>query len=83
MEQHFGNAQKIASAYMEKAFLWPPIKSKDVKALQAYSLCLSKNKLNLRGGKTGIILRTMGQEKIVQSYVVSGLEVGGVDGKNL
>ena len=33
------------------------------------SFCTERlmNKLNLRGGKTGIILRTMGQEKIVKA----------------
>lgn len=40
LQEHFGNAQRIASAYMEKALSWPPIKSEDVRALQAYSLFL-------------------------------------------
>lgn len=40
LQEHFGNAQKIASAYMEKALTWTPIKSEDVKSLQAYSLFL-------------------------------------------
>ncbi len=39
MEQ-FGNGQKIASAYMDKALSWPPIKAEDTKALQDYSLFL-------------------------------------------
>lgn len=34
LQEHFGNEQKIASAYMEKALSWTPIKSEDVKALQ-------------------------------------------------
>lgn len=33
------------------------------------------NKLNLSGRKSSILLRTMGQEKIVESYIVSDLEV--------
>ncbi|XP_039548042.1 uncharacterized protein LOC120493481 [Pimephales promelas] len=40
LQEHFGNAQKIAAAYMEKALSWTPIKSEDVKSLQAYSLFL-------------------------------------------
>lgn len=36
LEQHFGNEQRIASAYLDKALLWPIIKAEDVKALQAY-----------------------------------------------
>uniref|UniRef100_A0AAZ1XPU5 CCHC-type domain-containing protein n=1 Tax=Oreochromis aureus TaxID=47969 RepID=A0AAZ1XPU5_OREAU len=36
------------------------------------------NRLNLSGRKTGILLRTMGQEKMVSSYVVSDLEVAGL-----
>lgn len=37
------------------------------------------NRLNLSGRKTGILLRTMGQEKMVSSYVVSDLEVASLD----
>lgn len=40
LEEHFGNEQKIASAYMDKALAWPVIKSEDIKALQAYGLFL-------------------------------------------
>lgn len=40
------------------------------------------NKLNLTGRKTRILLRTMGQEKVVSSYIVSGLEVAGLDDDN-
>lgn len=40
LHEHFGNEFKVASAYTEKALAWPPIKSEDVKALQAYSLFL-------------------------------------------
>lgn len=40
LREHFGNAQKVASAYMERALSWPPIKTEDVKALQDYSLFL-------------------------------------------
>lgn len=40
LQEHFGNAQKIACAYMERALSWPSIKSEDVGALQAYSLFL-------------------------------------------
>lgn len=37
------------------------------------------NKLNLRGRRTDILLRTMGQEKVVGSHVVSDLEVAGLN----
>lgn len=40
LKQHFGNEYKVASAYMEKVFAWPPIRAEDVNALQAYSLFL-------------------------------------------
>lgn len=40
LEEHFGNEQKIASAYLDKALLWPAIKPEDVKSLQAYALFL-------------------------------------------
>lgn len=39
------------------------------------------NKLNLSGKRTCILLWTMGQEKVVNSYVVTGLEVAGLDGE--
>lgn len=35
-------------------------------------------RLNLRGKKTSILLRTMGQRKVVNAYVLSGLEVSGM-----
>lgn len=38
--EHFGNEHHIASAYMNKIFSWPQIKSEDVKSLQSYSLFL-------------------------------------------
>ncbi|XP_034530056.1 uncharacterized protein LOC117805434 [Notolabrus celidotus] len=40
LQEHFGDPLKIASAYMEKVFTWPVVKSEDVKALQAYSFLL-------------------------------------------
>ncbi|XP_071058619.1 uncharacterized protein [Pseudochaenichthys georgianus] len=40
LQEHFGNAQKIVSAYMEKALSWQPIRVEDVRALQAYGLFL-------------------------------------------
>ncbi len=40
LHEHFGNDHVIASAYMDKIFSWPSIKSEDAKALQAYSLFL-------------------------------------------
>uniref|UniRef100_A0A8C8DI38 Uncharacterized protein n=1 Tax=Oryzias sinensis TaxID=183150 RepID=A0A8C8DI38_9TELE len=40
------------------------------------------NRLGLTGKKSRILLRTMGQEKVVSSYVVSGLEVAGLQGDN-
>lgn len=35
-------------------------------------------RLNLRGKKTSILLRTMGQRKVVNAHVLSGLEVSGM-----
>lgn len=40
LAEHFGNEHKIAHAYMEKIYNWPPIKSEDIKALQSLSLFL-------------------------------------------
>lgn len=42
------------------------------------TLCTEKlmNELNIQGQRTGILLKTMGQEKPVSSYRVTGLEVG-------
>ena len=40
MKAQFGNEQNIAIAYMEKAKGWLPVKSEDVKALQAFALFL-------------------------------------------
>ena len=37
------------------------------------------NRLNLPGRRTSILLRTMGQEKVVGSHIVSDLEVAGLD----
>ena len=37
------------------------------------------NKLNITGRRTGILLRTMGQAKVVDSHIVSDLEVAGLD----
>nr|XP_057925588.1 uncharacterized protein LOC131127575 isoform X1 [Doryrhamphus excisus]XP_057925589.1 uncharacterized protein LOC131127575 isoform X1 [Doryrhamphus excisus] len=39
-------------------------------------------KLNLRGKKASILLRTMGQRKIVNAQILSGLEVSGMDGND-
>lgn len=39
-------------------------------------------RLNLTGKKLGILLRTMGQEKVVDSYKLSDLEVAGLDSNN-
>lgn len=36
-------------------------------------------KLNLKGKQTSILLRTMGQKKIVNAHVLSGLEVSGIN----
>ncbi|KAG1936405.1 hypothetical protein F2P79_018737 [Pimephales promelas] len=46
------------------------------------SFCTERlmNKLNVRGRRTGILLRTMGQEKVVGSHIVSDLEVAELDG---
>lgn len=40
LKEHFGNEQKIAAAYLDKALSWPSIKTEDVRALQEYSLFL-------------------------------------------
>lgn len=40
LKEHYGNEQKVAAAYMERALVWPTIKTEDVKALQEYSLFL-------------------------------------------
>lgn len=40
LKEQFGNKQKVASAYMDKALSWPPIKAEDVRVLQDYSLFL-------------------------------------------
>lgn len=40
LEEHFGNENKIASAYIERIVTWAPIKSEDVKGLQSFSLFL-------------------------------------------
>lgn len=40
LQARFGNEQRIATACMEKALGWSPVKSEDVKALQAFALFL-------------------------------------------
>lgn len=40
LQENFGDEQRIAAAYMDKALSWTPIKSEDAKALQDYSLFL-------------------------------------------
>ncbi|KAK7909879.1 hypothetical protein WMY93_014563 [Mugilogobius chulae] len=40
------------------------------------------NRLNLQGTKTNILLRTMGQEKLVKSQCVSGLEIAELAGNH-
>lgn len=40
LQEHFGDEQRVAAAYMDKALSWTPIKSEDVKVLQDYSLFL-------------------------------------------
>ena len=39
-EELFGNEQRIASAYLDKALSWPMVKAEDAKSLQAYGLFL-------------------------------------------
>lgn len=48
------------------------------------SFCTERlmTRLNLTGTKLGILLRTMGQEKVVDSYKLSDLEVAGLDSNN-
>lgn len=40
------------------------------------------HKLHLTGGKVNILLRTMGQEKVVCSYIVPELEVAALKDNN-
>lgn len=40
LQEHFGDEQRVAAAYMDKALSWTPIKSEDVTVLQDYSLFL-------------------------------------------
>lgn len=40
LKEHFGNEHQIATAYMEKVFTWPIIKSEDIQALQDFALFL-------------------------------------------
>lgn len=40
LQEHFGNKYKVATAYIEKALSWAPIRNEDVSALKAYSLFL-------------------------------------------
>ena len=40
LKEQFGNEQKVAFCYMDKALSWPTIKTEDVKALQDYGLFL-------------------------------------------
>ncbi len=37
LQKHFGNEYKIATAYMEKAVAWPPVRSVDLSALLSFS----------------------------------------------
>ncbi|KAK7938715.1 hypothetical protein WMY93_002041 [Mugilogobius chulae] len=48
------------------------------------SFCTERlmNQLNLNGRKLEILLRTMGQEKVVDSYMLADLEVAGLDSDN-
>ena len=41
-----------------------------------------REKLNIAGKKVHILLRTMGQEKVVSSHMVPGLEVAGLTGEH-
>lgn len=38
---HYGNEQKIAAAYVDKAIKWPPIKAEDAKSLHSFSIFLT------------------------------------------
>lgn len=38
---HYGNEQKIAAAYVDKAVKWPPIKAEDAKSLHSFSIFLT------------------------------------------
>lgn len=41
LQKYYGDELVIASAYIEKALKWPPIKAEDGKALKAYALFLT------------------------------------------
>lgn len=38
---YYGNEQKIAAAYVDKAIKWPPIKAEDAKSLHSFSIFLT------------------------------------------
>ena len=42
LREHFGNEYTIATAYMDKAFGWPAIKSDDVKTIRKTKIIIEK-----------------------------------------
>ena len=41
LKKHFRDAYRIATAYIEKALSWPPIRIEDSKSLQAFAVFLN------------------------------------------
>ena len=39
---HYGNEQKIAVAYVDKAVKWPQVKAEDAKSLHSFSIFLTE-----------------------------------------
>ncbi|XP_024116907.1 uncharacterized protein LOC112138581, partial [Oryzias melastigma] len=65
-----GKGSKIVSTY---AFL-------DQGSTAVFCTESLMHKLNVEGRKSHILLRTMGQEKIVDSHIINGLEVAAIQG---
>ena len=41
LSYHYGNEQKIAAAYVDKAVKWPQIKAENAKSLHSFSIFLT------------------------------------------
>ncbi len=88
------SADHVTGASREYALAIVPVQikiAKGSKIIKTYAFldpgssatfCTEKlmNQLNVRGRRTEILLRTMGQERPVKSYELTGLEVGSIDG---
>ena len=88
------SAEKATGASKECALAIVPVQvkaSKGSKTIQTYAFldpgssatfCTENimRQLNTKGRQTEVVLRTMGQERLVKSYELTGLEVGNMDG---